>query len=189
MTRQRGRPVFIFKPSSVPAQRKEAVRLEVVVHAEVDYSNRHGLGIGLVQQVKGVEDNDQNVGKISKESEKTQGIKGDNFAAENVKTRERARMLAILHALGMAHSTATKDASVNSSQVTKIRVLTGSAEVVKTVNYHVDNAPSSLEEITNPNDRVMIRKVIKAVKRTSRRGISVSIDVTCRRDARTAKAR
>ncbi|KJX95690.1 hypothetical protein TI39_contig1965g00001 [Zymoseptoria brevis] len=101
MTRQRGCPVFIFKPSSVPAQRKEAVRLEVVVYAEVNYSNRHGLGIGLVQEVKGVEDNDQHVCKISKESEKNQGIKGDNFAAENVKTRARARMLAILHALGM----------------------------------------------------------------------------------------
>src|SRR6186713_3095305 len=78
-----------------------ALPLSLVLHTAVDFVPLQGIGIGIVQRAPtGAARN--NIIPIEK---RKYSVKRSQFSAENVKTRERAYMFAILHAMGLARGT------------------------------------------------------------------------------------
>jgi len=142
---------------------------------------RQGLGIGIVQQAEIVVAEGAKRARashVSPTKEKKYSVKRELFRAQNVKTKDRANMLALLHALGMAHDTVRKNGTEESSRVEEVVLVTSSPTVVESVNHHIQNAPESLEQVPKMNDRLMIKRVVKAVKKKLfRRGVNISIAV------------
>lgn len=85
----------------------EPTKLELLLHTAVDRVKGQGVGIGVLQQGRcattGVL-----MPYVLPTEEHRYGIRRAYFPIENVKTRERAEMLALLHALGLASSTVKK---------------------------------------------------------------------------------
>jgi hypothetical protein len=127
------KPTFRFHPPRMHGKPTKAVQL--VLHAEVDYVHRQGLGIGIVQQVEQMVQYGAKKARaehVSPTKEQKYSIKRENFGAQNVKTEERAYMLAILHALGMAYGTVRKNGTKESSYVDEVVITTSSPTVVET---------------------------------------------------------
>jgi ribonuclease HI len=190
MDHRQTNPVFRFHPWRTPSKPMRAVQL--ILHAEVDYVHKQGLGIGIIQQAERVVEagaRKPRAGSVSPTKEKKYSIKGELFTAENVKTKERSYMLALLHALGMAYSTIKKNGTNEGSNVEDVKIATSSPAVVETVNHHIQNSSESLEYVANMNDRVMIERVVRAVKKVFRRGVNVSITLADGHDTTVARAR
>ena len=126
---------------------------------------------------------------VSPTKEQKYSVKGEFFRAENVKTKERAHMLALSHALGMAYGTVKKNGTKEGSHVEEVKTVIPSTSVAETVNHHVQDSPESLEDIAETNDRVMIGRVTKHVRKVFRRGVNVSITVSDEQDITLARAR
>ena len=127
---------------------------------------------------------------VSPTKEQKYSIKRENFRAQNVKTGERAYMLALLHALGMAYDTVRKNDTKESSHVDEVVIAISSPTVVETMDHHIQNAPKSLKLVTKMNDRLMIERVVKAVKKKLfRRGVNISIVVAGEHDTAVKRAR
>ena len=75
--------------------RSEPIQLVLVLHTAVDYVYCQGAGIGVVQQTEcattGIIKNQLIPGQ-----ERKYGITRENFVVENIKTVERAQMLALV---------------------------------------------------------------------------------------------
>lgn len=185
------KPTFHFHSARLIDKPPRAVQL--VLHAEVDYVHRQGLGIGIVQQVERMVQYGAKKARAEHASptkEQKYSIKRENFRAQNVKTEERAYMLALLHALGMAYDTVRKNGTKGSSHVDEVVVAMSSPAVVETVDYHIQNAPKSLKLVTKMNDRLMIARVVKAMKnKLFRRGVNISIAVADEHDTTVERAR
>lgn len=156
-------------------RRPKAIQLVLVLHIVVDYVYAQGVGISLVQQAEcattGIIKND-----IIQTEERKYSIKRENFTGENVKTPNRALMLALLHALGLARSTVKRRCS-KTVQLQKVTILSGSPTVIQIVNHHIKHAPKSLEDVASTNDRSMIKRVVAGVRKLSNYGLEVSIAV------------
>ena len=190
MDYRQAKPLFRFHPSRTPSKPTRAVQL--VLHAEVNYVPGQGLGIGIVQQAERVvEDGAKKprAGNVLSTKEQKYSIKGEFFTAENVKTRERSYMLALLHALGMAYCMIKKNGTEEPSRVEDVQIAASLPAVVETVDHHIQNSPESLEQVTKLNDREMIARVVRAAKKVFRRGVSVSITLADEHDTAAARAR
>jgi hypothetical protein len=191
MDQRQRRPIFRFHPSNMPAKPTTTVRL--VLHVEVDYVHKQGLGIGIVEQAERMVVDGAKRARASQASPTTEqkySVKGGSFRAENVKTEERAYMLALLHALGIAYETVKKNGTEESSHVDEVVIATSSSTVVETVNHHIQNAPESLEQVTKMNDRLMIGRVVEAVKKKLfRRGVNVAFIAVDEPDTTAARGR
>jgi hypothetical protein len=147
-----------------------APQLSLVLHTAVDFVPCQGTGIGIVQRAPtGAARN--NIIPIEK---RKYSVKRSQFSAENVKTRDRAYMFAILHAMGLARGTIRRR-STTTLWIQKVMVLCDSSTVVDLVNYHRDHGPESLEDVRGTNDRSMIRRVLTGLRELSRRGVDVAI--------------
>jgi len=108
----------------------------------VDYLYRQGAGIGVVQSAEcattGIIKN-----QLILSQERQYGITRENLTVENVKTAGRAQMLALVHALGLAHGM-IKRGCPNAAQVQQVTVFSDSLKAVQTINYHIKHAPESL---------------------------------------------
>lgn len=132
-----------------------APRLSLVLHTAVDFVPLQGIGIGIFQRAPtGAARN--NIIPIEK---RKYSVKRSQFSSENVKTRERAYMFAILHAMGLARGT-IKRRCTTTLRIQKVMVLCGSSTVVDLVNFHRDHGPKSLERVISTNDRSMIKRVL-----------------------------
>ena len=149
------------------------VPLVLVVHTAVDYLRRQGAGVGIVQQAKCLATDTINH-QLIPDQERKYGIKGENLAVENVKTAERAEMLALLHALGLARGT-VKRSSQRAVELKRVAVFSESLEVVGKINHHLKYAPHSLQDVASANDRAIIKRVIAGVRKLSRHGLEVTI--------------
>lgn len=146
-----------------------APRLSLVVHTAVDFLPL-GIGIGIVQRAPtGAARNNT----IPME-ERKYSVKRSQFSAENVKTRKRAYMFAILHAMGLARGTVRRRCTPT-LQIQKVTVLCDSSTVVDLIDFHRNHGPESLESVTSTNDRSMIKRVLKGIRELSRRGVDVVI--------------
>lgn len=147
-----------------------APRLSLVLHTAIDFVPLQGIGIGIVQRAPtGAARN--NIIPIEK---RKYSVKRCQFSAENVKTRERAYMFAILHAMGLARGT-IKRRCTTTLRIQKVMVLCGSSTVVDLVNFHRDHGPESLERVISTNDRSMVKRVLTGIRELSRRGVDVAI--------------
>lgn len=147
-----------------------APRLSLVLHTAVDFVPLQGIGIGIVQRAPtGAARNN-----IIPIEERKYSVKRSQFSAENVKTRERAHMFAILHAMGLARGT-IKRRCTPTLRIQKVMVLCDSSTVVDLVNFHRDHGPESLGSVISTNDRSMITRVLTGIRELSRRGVHVAI--------------
>ncbi|KAI5358712.1 hypothetical protein Slin14017_G109950 [Septoria linicola] len=126
--------------------------------------------------------------KVVKIDERKYGIKRKNYRAENVKTLERAYMLALLHALGLAYSAHTKTGN-ELAQLHEVKVIITASEVVRTVNVHIPDFPPTSQFVEEMNDKSMIKRVVDSVTRLSRRDVQVSIAAVDGQDKALARAR
>jgi hypothetical protein len=167
--------------------------IQLILHAEVSYVSGQGLGIGIVQQAELVVEDGARKPRagisVSPTKEKKYSIKGEFFTAKNVETKERAYMLALQHALGMAKSVIKKNGTKEGSNVAEVKIAIPSPAVVETVNYHIQNSPESLKHVKKMNDRVMIERVVRSVKKVFRRGVNVSISLADGHDTKVARAK
>lgn len=163
------------------------IQLVLVFHTAVDYLYRQGAGIGVVQQAEcattGVIKNQLIPGQ-----ERKYGITRENLVVQNIKTAGRAQMLALVHALGLAHGT-IKRGCPKAVQIKKVTVFSDSPKVVHTINQHIKYAPDRLRDVASTNDRSMIKRVIARVRRLSRRGLEVAIAVSSGKDKAGEKVR
>jgi ribonuclease HI len=189
MDHRQTKPVFRFHPWRTPSKPMRAIQL--ILHAEVSYVPGQGLGIGIVHQAERVvEDGARKprAGNVSNTKEKKYSVKGELFTAKNVKTRERAYMLALQHALGMAKSVIKKNGTKEGLNVEEVKIAISSPEVVETVNHHIQDSPESLKCVKKTNDRVMIQRVVRSVRKVFRRGVNVSITLADLHDTTVARA-
>jgi hypothetical protein len=119
--------------------------IQLILHAEVSYVSGQGLGIGIVQQAELVVEDGARKPRagisVSPTKEKKYSIKGEFFTAKNVETKERAYMLALQHALGMAKSVIKKNGTKEGSNVAEVKIAIPSPAVVETVNHHIQKFP------------------------------------------------
>ncbi|KAM0691346.1 hypothetical protein Q7P36_010117 [Cladosporium allicinum] len=185
------KPTFRFHPARWIGKPPKAVQL--VLHAEVDYVHRQGLGIGIVQQVEQMVQYGAKKARaehVFPIKEQKYSIKRENFRAQNVRTEERAYMLALLHALGMAYDTVRKNDTKESSYVDEVVITTSSPTVIETVNHHIQNAPKSLKQVRKMSDWLIMKRVVKAVRnKLFRRGVNISIAVADEHDTTVERAR
>ena len=168
-------------------RRPKAIQLVLVLHTAVDYVYAQGVGIGLVQRAECATTGIIKNGIIQTEKRKF-SIKRENFVVENVKTPERALMLALLHGLGLAGGT-IKRRCPKTVQLQRVTILSSSPTIVQIVNHHIKHAPKSLEDVASTNDRSMIKRVVAGVRRLSHHGLEVSIAVFGREDETGETAR
>ena len=163
----------MMETNTNPAQQAQII---LTLHTAVDYLHRSGVGIGLVQQAQcattGVTQN-----HLVPARDRKYGITRQNFGVNNVKTGTRAQMLALLHALGLARST-IKSGPRKDVCFQSIVVFSDSSNAVQLINEHIELGPDSLRYVKSANDRKMIKRVLSAVQKLSRRGLHTSIRVT-----------
>ncbi len=147
-----------------------APRVSLVLHTAVDFVHKQGIGIGIIQRAPTGAGRNNN---MSMEQRKY-SVKRNQFTAENVKTKERAHMFAMLHAMGLARGT-IKRWRTKTLRIEKVTVLCGSSAVVDLVNFHRDHGPESLEKMTSANDRAMVKRVLAGLRQLLRRGVEVAI--------------
>jgi predicted MarR family transcription regulator len=156
-------------------RRPKAIQLVLVLHTAVDYVYAQGVGISLVQRAEcattGIIKND-----IIQTEERKYSIKRENFTVENIKTPNRALMLALLHALGLARGTIKRHCS-KTVQLQEVTIHSSSPAIIQIVNHHIKHAPKSLEDVASTNDRSMIKRVVAGVRKLSHYGLKVSIAV------------
>lgn len=146
-----------------------APRLSLVVHTSVDFLPL-GIGIGIVQRAPtGTARNN-----IIPIEDRKYSVKRSQFSVENVKTRNRAYMFAILHGMGLARGTIRRRCTLT-LRIQKVMVLCDSSTVVELIDFHRNNGPESLESVISTNDRSMIKRVLKGIRELSRRGVDVVI--------------
>lgn len=119
--------------------------------------------------------------------ERRYGITRANFPAENVKTRERAELLALLHALGLASSTIKKRCPP-AVQLRTIQISCEDPSVIYTVEHHLRYSPASFEDEVSGNDRAMIKRVVQAIHKLERRSFEVSLTIANMEDGAQKKA-
>ena len=133
----------------------------LTIHTAVDFVRAQGVGIGLVQCAT----------PTGRSEERKYGFKRSQLACENVKTPERANMLALLHALGLARTT-IKRLGVH---VQTLTVFCSSSNVCDIINHYLECSLIELEHVVSTNDRAMIRRVVVSVRELERRGVEVRI--------------
>jgi len=153
----------------------EKVKLYLLLHTAVDHVKAQGVGIGILQQARCAKTSALTAELLPTE-ERRYGITRANFPTENVKTRERAELLAILHALGLASSTIKKRCPPN-VQLRTIQIFCEHPSVIYTVKHHLRYSPASLEDEVSGNDRAMIKRVVQAMQKLERRSFEVFLTI------------
>ncbi|KAI9677943.1 MAG: hypothetical protein M1822_008051 [Bathelium mastoideum] len=151
----------------------ESFQLVLALHTVVDYINRQGAGLGIVQQAEYAA-TDIFEKQLIPDQELKYGFNAEKLVFENIRSPARAHMLALVHALGLAKRT-IKRYSLQTTKVQKIQVYSDSSEVVQTVNHHISHAPTSLANVTSTYDRLMVRRVVTKAQQLSRQGFKVYI--------------
>ncbi len=166
--------------------RSNPIQLVLVSHTAVDYMYRRGAGMGVVQRAEcattGIIKN-----QLVQGQERKYGITRENLVVENVKTARRAQMLALVHALGLAHGT-IKRGCPKAVQLQKVTVFSDSPKVVQTIKHHIKYAPDSLRDVGSTKDRSIIKRIVAGASRLSRRGLEVAIAVSSGKDKAGEKA-
>jgi hypothetical protein len=157
--------------SAASQQTKLASSLRVAMN----HPKGQGVGTGVVQQARCAK-----TGALMPEplptEERKYGIRRTYFATENVKTCEGAKMLALLHALGLASSTIKKRCS-RAVQVQTIQIFREHPPVIYTVKHHLRYAPGSFEDEVSSTSRAMIKRFIQAIHKLERRCFGVSLTI------------
>lgn len=129
-----------------------------------------GIGIGIVQRAP----TDAARNNILPIEKRKYGARRRHFSAENVKTRERAHMFAVLHAMGLVRGTIRRQCTTT-LRIGRATVLCASSAVVNLISFHRDHGPESLKEVRSTNDHSMIKRVLIGIRALLRRGVDVAI--------------
>lgn len=148
-----------------------AHQLSLVLHTAVDFGRNEGIDIGIIQSPA--------TGETSASAPSTEehkhGIERGQIRAENVKTRERAHMYALVLAMGLARSTIKRQCTTASIAMQSVTVLCRLPTVVKLIKYHRARGPKSVETLVSAEDRSMMKRVLASIKRLSRYNVQVSV--------------
>lgn len=154
----------------------KSAQLDLVLHTAVDYLHRRGAGIGVVQRAEctktGAFQNDRIPGQERKYS-----YSRKDLVVKNIKTAARAQMLAMVHALGLAHRT-VKRRCPKAVQLQKVTIFSDLPSAVQAVNHHMNYNANSLRDVVSTNDRSIIKRIVARVRKLSHRGLEVAIEVS-----------
>jgi hypothetical protein len=113
-------------------------------------------------------------------------LTGEHFGANNVSTAARAQMLALVHAMALAHQTIFSD-SQRTRRFQRVVLLCTSTNVCSLVNKYKKKVRGGLGNIRHTADREMVGRVIAYMRRLSFRGLSVSLRHAVGQDTDAAK--
>jgi hypothetical protein len=153
----------------------QQTKLALSFHVAVDHPKGQGVGIGVVQQAR-CEKPCSLMPELLPTEERRYGIRRKCLATKNVKTRERAEMLALLHALGFAYSTIKKRCSP-AVQVQTIKIFCEHLPVIYTVKRYLQHSPACFEDEVGSNDRARIKRVVQAIHKLERRCVGVFLTI------------
>ena len=146
-------------------------QISLVLHTAVDFCRRAGIGIGIIQHAAlGAARS-----SILPVEEQKHGIERGQYGANNVKTRERAHMYALILAMGLASRTLRLRCTTTRIKVQSVTVFCTLPSVVALIKYHQAHGPKSLESVVSPEDRSMIKRVLASAKKLSRYDVQVSV--------------
>ena len=161
------------------------IQLNLVIHTAVDYIAGRGVGIGVVQQAeclsKGTIRNNRIPSQEQKHSYSRRGL-----MVNNIKTKARAYMLAMIHALGLADRTIKR--YPKAPQPRKVTILSDLPDTVKMVNHYISHY-KHLRNVASTKDRSLLKKIITRVRKLSHSSITVAIVASDRRDKAGRRAR
>lgn len=162
-------------------------QLALVLHAAVDYVYGQGAGLGIVQRAECATSGIIKSHLIPSQ-ERSYGLTREKLTLENAKTVERAQMLVLVHALGLAYGSC-KRCPLKSICFQKVVIFLDSPRVVEKINHRINQASDSFQDITSTNDRSMLMRVINGVQRLSRNGLEVTITVPSKKENSGERAR
>jgi ribonuclease HI len=167
--------------------------LTLVLHTAVDYIYGQGAGIGILQRVECSESGKTQNNLIPRNLKaRGFGIKREKRTLENIRTAQRAELLALVHALGLAHGTIGRGtASRNGLWPSRVSVAGDSERVAKRINYYrTEKGAEELKEVKSADDFSMITRVLAQLRRLEVMGIEVEIAVAREvdRSSRDAKS-
>ena len=151
----------------------KSVQLVLALHAAVDFVHCQGAGVGIVQRAECAATGIIKM-QLIPDQERKYGFSREKLVVENIKTPARAYMLAVVRALNLAKGTIKRHSS-KAARVQKVTVYSNSPKVVETINHHIKHAPTSLNNVTSTNDRLMIKRVVTGARKLSRQGLEISI--------------
>ena len=156
-----------------------------MLHTAVTRPGR-GIGIGIVQRAECAKTG-RSRSNLIPDQERKYGFTREQFEVENIKSVDRAQMLALLHSLGLAHGT-IKRAKPEVVQLRMVKVYSNSSCVVESINHHIERAPDSLQDVVSDEDRSMVRRVLASIRRLSRFCGEVIIAIPNTQSKEAAKA-
>ncbi|UPX09462.1 uncharacterized protein EKO05_0000151 [Ascochyta rabiei] len=143
----------------------------LILHTAVVFGHKEGIGIGIIQNAA----TDATQSNTLLREEHKHGIECGQVGAKNVKTCERANMLALVLAMGLARSTLKRQYAAARIKVQSVTVLCSLPAVVEVIKHHRACGTKSLESVVSTEDRSMLRRVLAGVRRLSRYNVQVSV--------------
>jgi ribonuclease HI len=163
-------------PSTLAPKRPKTIQLVLIVHNAVSYIGSEGVGFGLIQRgassIPGVRFTRD---YVIPTQERRSSIKRENITTDTVGAAERARLLALLHALRVAGRTVK--ANQGNMQLENVTVFSDSESTVSLINRYISKSPQNLEDVKNLNDRRTIKKVVRAFRELEKCGVEVDISL------------
>lgn len=136
------------------------------------FGRTKGIGIGIIQSAA----TDATQSNTLLREEHKHGIERGQVGAQNVQTRERAHMFALVLATGLARSTLKRQYAAARIKVQSVTVLCSLPAVVEVIKQHrACGTTKSLESVVSTEDRSMLRRVLAGVRRLSRCDVQVSV--------------
>ena len=148
--------------------------IHFILKPAVDHIGKQGAGIGIVLEIESRAGSATTAHGMA--AERKFGFTKEGLVAQNIQGAQRAQMLAISHALGLAKSIIKRGLpEIRIGELRKVTVLVQYAQVAESISDHVLRSSDGLEDIEGVHDRVMMKRVLNGIRKVACRGVQVDI--------------
>ena len=161
---------------------------ELILHSyvAVSYVRNEGAGVGIVQQARHPEPYARTVDHRIPNKEYVYGWTQKNFAAQGIETHQRCHMRSLVYALSNLHDLYKE--SKNCKMPQKVNIYSKSSDVVKVIARHREPGSKCLRRPLDQDDRRLLEKVLRGIRRLHKIGPEISIVQTKSADPAAIKA-
>ena len=140
-------------------------------HVAVSYVENEGAGVGIVQQARRPEPCAGTVDHRIPNKEYVYGWTLENFAAQGIETYKRCHLRSLVYALSNLHD--LYKGSKNCKMPGKVMIYSKSSDVVKIIARHRKPGSKCLCRPLDQDDRRLLEKVLKGIRRLHKMGPKV----------------
>ena len=155
-------------------------------HVAVSYVENEGAGVGIVQQARRPEPCAGTVDHRIPNEEYVYRWTQKNFAAQGIETHKRCHLRSLVYALSNLHD--LYKGSKNCKMPRKVMIYSKSSDVVKIIARHRRPGSECLRRPLDQDDRRLLEKVLRGIRRLLKMGPEISIVQTKSADPATTKA-